>query len=265
MKLKLIQADTRPLKLYLESRKLDYGPPDQMNFGLIASLNKNILIQPNDPNSIARMLNLIKSKFFGFEYEFVLGNPLDWQENGLKAHTWIKIHALMSQIKDTKNSHIDLFCFIDSDAWIRDERAFVEFCQDFMNREEHIALPRDIEVNNASFLNSGFIAVKNTEHGFHILDTIYNHPDYRDKELSSWHEQSQLSKYNERHPGEIYILPLNDFNTPCGRIVRHCWIKHLVEPFVIEEAIALLTRLGVSFSSEPHLSIGSNIQVTPPS
>jgi hypothetical protein len=265
MKAKIIQADTRHIKLYLESRNLNYGPPDQMNFGLIASLNNNILIQPNNPNSIAHMINLIKSKFSGFEYEFVLGNQLDWEQKGVKANTWIKIHTLMSQMKDSKNSHIELFCFIDSDAWIRDEKEFVAFCQDFMNRKEHIALPRDIEVNNASYLNSGFIAVKNTEHGYHILDTIYNHPDYRDKELLAWWEQSQLSNYNERHPGEIYVLPMNDFNTPCGRIVRHCWTKHLIEPFVIEEAVALLTRIGLSFTSDSRLCIGSNIQVAPPS
>lgn len=263
MRIKLIQADTRPMKVYMKARNLTYGPPDQMNLGFIASLNNNILLQPNDANSIGRCLNLLKAKLLGIEYEFILGNKDDWESEGKKAHCWIKIHSLIEQMKNPTNQGINLFCFIDSDAWIRDEKEFLDFCHKFSESQYSIACPRDIELPGNSFLNSGFLAVKNTPQALQILETIYSHPDYREFDKKSWHEQSELSIYHEKHPGEILVLPLNDFNTPCGRIVRHCWIKHLVEPLVIEEALATLMRLSLSFTSDPRYSIGNEIMMNP--
>jgi hypothetical protein len=259
MKVKIIQADTRSPKLYLESRNLNYGPPNQMNFELIQSLNNNCLLQPRDPLSIGRVINLIKAKHMGMEYECVYDSHDNWESGGPKAVPWIKIFALMNQMKDPKNKDIDIFCFIDTDAWIRDEKLFVEFCTSFMNDPEHLAIPRDIEFNNTSYFNSGFIAVKHTDVGFSILDTIYNHPDYRALDQLVWHEQSQLSTYHTKYPGTIKVLPMNDFNTPCGRIVRHCWTKHLLEDFVIEEALGLLTKIGLSYIDDTHYSLGPEI------
>jgi hypothetical protein len=264
MKIKILQVDTRGICLSTESRDLVYGPPDQMNFELIASLNKGILIQPRDPNSIARLLNLLKSKMCNMDYEFVLGNMDEWEHGGTKSVPWIKIKTLMDQMKDPKNSQFDLICFIDSDAWIRDEQLFLDFCKDFMTRPEHIAVPRDVEVNQTSFLNSGFLAVKHTKEAFHILDTIFNDPDYRTVEKKAWWEQTELSNYQKKHPTEIFVLPLNDFNTPCGRIVRHCWTKHLIEHFVVEEAIAFLTRMGMQLIQDPRYSLGPKINLFSP-
>lgn len=263
MKIRIIQADTRGVSVHLQSRDLNYGPPNQMNFEFIASLNNGVLWQPNDPNSIARMLNLFKSKVMNLEYEFVLGDLKEWEAGGDKAVTWIKIRTLMNQMKDPKHSHIDLFCFIDSDAWIRDEQAFLEFCENFAKRPEHLAIPLDIEVNNTSYLNSGFLAVKNTQAGYDILDKVYNHPDYRNFEKKAWWEQSEISNYQQKHPEEIFVLPMNDFNTPCGRIVRHCWTKHLIERFVIEELLAVFTRLTFQCMQDPRYTLGSNIQLFP--
>lgn len=259
MKIKVIQADTRPLKIYTESRNLTYGPPNQMNLGLIASLNNNILIQPNDAISLARTLNLLKCRLMSVSYEFVLGSVTDWEDHGTKAHCWIKIDALINQLKSPENKDVDLFCFLDSDAWVRDEGAFLAFCNEFMKSNFCVAAPLDLEVPNQSYFNSGFLAVKNNAKGLHVMDTIYNHPDYRDYEKRSWHEQSELSIYHERNPGEIMVLPLNDFNTPCGRIVRHCWIKHLNEPLVIEEIIASMTRMALSFTADPNYKIGKDV------
>jgi hypothetical protein len=267
MKIKVVQADTRPLMIFLESRNLSYGPPNQMDFQLIASLNKNILIQPYDTISIARMLNLLKCRLNFIGYEFMLGNKDDWEGEGegSKAHCWIKIDALIKQIKNPENKDVELFCFIDSDAWIRDEPAFLAFCQEFLNSDYSIAAPRDIELSGYSLLNSGFIAVKNNPRGLHILETIFKHPEYRNHERTNWWEQSELSVYHEKNPGEVMVLPLNDFNTPCGRIVRHCWTKHLIEPLVIEETLACMIRMAVNSSNQPNYTIGQNVLLMPPS
>jgi hypothetical protein len=232
---------------------------------LRVQLNNNILVQPNDAISLGRTLNLLKAKLMSAQYEFVLGNVTDWEDHGTKAHCWIKIKALMDQIKNPVNKDIELFCFLDSDAWVRDEGAFLSFCKDFLASQYWIASPRDIELPGYSLLNSGFIAVKNSPQGYHILDTIFNNPDYRNHEKKNWWEQSELSIYHERNPGEVLVLPLNDFNTPCGRIVRHCWMKHLVEPFVVEETLATMTRLATGFVRDPGYTLGQNVLVYPPS
>lgn len=265
MKVKIIQADTRSLRFFLESRNLTYGPPNQMDFQLIASLNKNVLIQPNEANSIGCIINLLKCRLLNYSYEFIKGDLNEWEQGGTKSVTWIKIRSLIEQIKDEKNKDIDIFCFIDTDAWIRDERLFAEFCEHFVKSPETLAIPRDIELPNNSYLNSGFLAVKNTPAGLNILETVYTHPDYRNHEKLFWWEQSELSVYQKKHPEEIMILSLNDFNTPCGRIVRHCWTKHLVEPFVLEEAVATLTKITLTFTSDPNYSLGSGFQILAPS
>jgi hypothetical protein len=134
-----------------------------------------------------------------------------------------------------------------------------------METSYSIAAPRDIELPGNSYLNSGFMAVKNTPDGLAVLETVYNHPDYRNHELRSWHEQSELSIYHEKNPGKLMVLPLNDFNTPCGRIVRHCWIKHLIEPLIVEEILASMTRLAVRISPASKCSLGTNVLIFPPS
>lgn len=253
------------MKIFIESRNLVYGPPDQMNLGLIASLNNNILVQPNEPNSIARTLNFLKSKLLGMEYEFFLGKLEDWETEGKKAVCWIKLESLIKELKNPERKNVDLFCFIDSDAWVRDDALFLDFCQKFLESSYPIGIPRDIELPGNSFLNSGFMIVKNKQESLDILETIYNHPDYRNHELRSWHEQSELSVYHEKNPGKIMVLPLNDFNTPCGRIVRHCWIKHLIDPLVIEEVVAVMTRLAIRISPESKCSLGPNVLIYPSS
>ena len=244
MKVKVIQADTRKMFLYLESKPLVYTPINDINFQLVSEYNDG-LIFPNDGNSLCMSVNMVKSKMLGFLYEFIQGNPNDWQEEGKKSHTWIKIKSLLEQFADPKLTDYDLFLFIDSDAWIRDEEALLNFCTEFLNSSCHLAVPRDIELYNSSYFNSGFIAVKNTSAGKHILETIYSHPDYRTHDMAIWHEQSELDTYHTNHPGEILVLPLNDFNTPCGRIVRHCWIKHMVEPFILQEIVALFSKIAI--------------------
>jgi hypothetical protein len=124
-----------------------------------------------------------------------------------------------------------------------------------------VAAPRDIELEGYSFLNSGFIAVKNKPEGLHILETIFTHPDYREYDNKNWWEQSELSHYLEKYPDQVMVLPLNDFNTPCGRIVRHCWIKHILEPMVIEEVFATFTKLTLHMLSQnKQVNLGTNIQ-----
>jgi hypothetical protein len=265
MNIKIIQADTRPIRLYIESRNLVYGATDHINFDYVARLNNNILLQPNDAISLARMVNLLKSNMISVKYEFIHGNKDDWESEGKKAHCWIKIDALIKQIKDPQNKDIEVFCFMDSDAWIRDEGAFLGFCRDFLASPYSMAAPRDLDMPGASYLNAGFCAVKNTNQGLQIMETIYNHPDYREHDTKCWHEGSEISHYQEEHPDEVMVLPLNDFNTPCGRIVRHCWTKHLIEPFVLEELTATMGKFFLNLAQNPNHRIGGPVLLLPSS
>lgn len=249
MKIKIIQADTRPLRFYLESKNLVYTPIDAINLEAISQQNGGLLFG-NDGNSLGVMINVIKSKLMGCSYEFIEGQLSEWEQGGTKSVPWIKIRSLLEQFANPDLSECDVFVFLDTDAWIRDEQDFLKFCETFLASPFHLAIPRDIEMPNYTYLNSGFLAVKNTSAGKHILETVYSHPDYRTHEKSSWWEQSELSTYQSKHPDEIMVLPLNDFNTPCGRIVRHCWVKHIVEPFAIQDLIACFSKLAMLFTNQ---------------
>lgn len=259
MKVKILQADTRPIRLYLQSRNLVYTPVNKIDLQRIAEHNNGLLF-PNEPNSLATTVNLMKSKMLGFLYEFRKGNLGEWEEGNEKSVTWIKIRSLLEDLDNPSLKDVDVFCFIDTDAWIRDEHEFLKFCESFLASSHPVAIPRDIEQDNASFLNTGFIAVKNCQKAKEILQTVYSHSDYRSHEKLFWWEQSELSTYQEKHPEDILVLPLNDFNTPCGRIVRHCWVKHLIESLVIQDVIACFSKLAVQFTNDPNITLGQGVQ-----
>lgn len=266
-RVKILQADTRNLSLYVSSRNLKYGPSDKMDLGLIAELNNNMLHFPRDPNSLGCLVNCFKSRALGLEYEFVKGKIEDWEFNSYdnatnKRHiTWIKIQALYDQMMDEANREIDMFCFLDTDAWIRDEDGFQKFLEDFEKSSASLAIPRDLDEKDATYLNSGFLAFKNNERGRAMIEKFWTNPDYRGYWKHYRVEQRLLSDYYYDHKEDYMVLPLEDFNTPCGRVVRHCWIKHMQETSVLEEVIACFTKIAIGGIDSGKVKLGKDVVV----
>ena len=237
--------------------------------------NENELFHPEDAQrtlSLCCLVTMMKCKILGISYEFVKGNNEDW--NFPKIHnnanvydsdlnskkrnvTWLKPRVLLEQMSLEENNSVDIFCILDTDAWIRDEIRFQEFLETFSKSPVTIAMAEDVA--RSSVLNSGFIAIKNNVEGRQIIDKIYNDPKYENYYTVVYHEQSALCDYYLEHKEQFMVLPLNDFNTPCGSIIRHAWLHGLYYKLVVDEIIGVFTKLCVGCIDRSSYKIGGDV------
>jgi hypothetical protein len=257
MKVKVIQADTRPVQIFVESRDLKYEPPNEINMNAIIAVNNGSLWHNADYKGLTILINMFKCKVLGYEYEMTTDSDENFPGYPDKPNCYIKIKALMNLFN---TSSADCFIFIDQDAWIRDEGRFQVFLKEFKESSAVIAMPRDVHGPEDSFFNSGFIAVKNTPDAKEILTDIYFSPDYKEFYGRKRNEQGALSARYLKTPQQFMVLPLEDFNTPCGRIVRHAWIAHIRDQLVVEEVIASFTKIVMSFAGESGFKFGEKTQ-----
>jgi hypothetical protein len=272
MKIKVIQCDTRSIILQLQSRNLYYGTRDDYSYEALMNNNENELFHPEDSQrtlSLCCLVNIMKCKILGINYEFVKGNAEDWNmpkvhnnanvfdsdlDSKKRSVTWLKTQILMKQMED---SSIDIFCILDTDAWIRDEIRFQEFLGNFSKSSATIAMAEDVE--RSSLLNSGFIAIKNNEEGRKIIHEIHTNPKYEKYYIISFHEQSALSDYYLENKEQFMVLALNDFNTPCGSIVRHAWLHGIYYKLVVDEIIGVFTKLCLGCIDGSSYKIGDDL------
>uniref|UniRef100_A0A6C0KP96 Nucleotide-diphospho-sugar transferase domain-containing protein n=1 Tax=viral metagenome TaxID=1070528 RepID=A0A6C0KP96_9ZZZZ len=277
MKIKVLQADTRDIILQLQSRNLYYGSASDYSYESLMKNNEGELFHPEDAQrtlSLCCLVTMMKCKLLGIAYEFVKGNAEDW--NFPKIHnnanvydssldstkrnvTWLKPRVLLEQMSSEENKSVDIFCILDTDAWIRDDRRFQEFLDTFSKSPAIIAMAEDVE--RSTLLNSGFIAIKNNVKGRQIIDKIYNDPKYSRYYTVVYHEQSALCDYYLENKDEFMILPLNDFNTPCGSVVRHAWLHGLYYKLVVDEILGVFTKLCLGCLDGSVYKIGGNVLV----
>ena len=254
MKVKVIQSHTSPVKIFLESKDITYGPTDKMDLAFIHNTNNGLIFETEFITQTC-MINMHKCLLLGAEYENI---NMTWDHEA-RAVTWIKIMGLLEQF--TQHPDFDVFVFLDSDAWIRDEKRFAEFLQTFAESPRPLAIPRDTDIPGNTYLNTGFIAVKNTKAARAILDGLFESPKYDRFVKTSWWEQGALSVHQSEHPEDIMVLPLEDFNTPCGSVVRHCWVQHIRTPLLNEEIMASFTKNTVMQGLQKGFKMGRDAVV----
>jgi hypothetical protein len=257
MKVRVLQADTRPIQIFVEARNLKFEPVHEINMNALVAVNNGSLWHNADYKGLTIMINMFKCRVLGYEYEMATDSDENFPGYPDKPNAYIKIKALMNLFN---TSTADMFVYIDQDAWIRDEAIFQAFIKEFKESSAVIAMPRDVHGPNDTFLNGGFIALKNTPEAKEILTDIYFSPDYKEFYGRKRNEQGALSARCLKTPHQFMVLPLGDFNTPCGRIVRHAWIDHLRDQFVIEEVIASFTKIVMSFAGESGFKFGEKTQ-----
>ena len=271
-KIKIIQCDTRDLVIHTQSRNLYYGKPSEYDYESLMRNNQNELFHPETSIhavSLCCLVNMMKCKLNGFHYECVKGDSSDWDfpsivananvysagESKKRAVTWLKPKTILEQMCKEENRFITVFCVLDTDAWIRDEEAFLEFVKKFSTSNATIAMAEDI--SRSTILNSGCIFIKNNEEGRKIIETIYSSPLYQKYHNVVYHEQSALSEYYLEHKEQFMVLPLNDFNTPCGSVVRHAWLHGLFYKLIQDEVTAMFTKLSLSVLNSTTHTIGN--------
>ena len=264
MRVKIIQCDTRDIVVQLKSKNLYYGKASEYDYESLMRNNNNDLFHPENALSLCCLVTMMKCKMISLEYEFVKGNADDWEfpkihnnanvysasgsYSSKRAVPWLKPKTLFEQMSADDNKSVDIFCILDTDAWIRDEHLFLEFLETFSKNSATLAMAEDLD--RSSKLNSGFIAVKNNEKGKHIFERINNDPKYERYYKVAFHEQAALCDYYLENKEDFMVLPLNDYNTPCGRIVRHAWLHGLFYNLVVDEVIAVFTKLSLSFMND---------------
>lgn len=269
MRVKILQADTRPIHVAATSRNLSYGASNHFEIDTVLRENNGQLVFPQDTVTMGVLVNLVKCKAVGFEYEYYKGDPAKYiighylftpNLNDPRRHcTWIKIDALTEAFASEKNKGVDLFCMMDTDAWIRDELAFKEALATFLASDRVIAMPRDLDMPGSTHLNSGLVIVKNTAEGKELIRQIHEDPAYAYYYQTGIVEQSALNKLYEVNKEKWMVLPLADFNTPCGRIIRHCWMKHINDMMIRDELHATFARLCMSFVNDTTYDIRSGL------
>jgi hypothetical protein len=269
MRVKIIQCDTRNIILQLKSRNLYYGKKDEFHINHIINNNNNII--PHHPESmetalsLSCLVNMMKCKMMSLEYEFIKGNNDDWNfgknnqnpDPTKRDVTWLKPKVLSEKMSEKENESIDIFCILDTDAWVRDETLFLEFLETFSKSATTIAMPEDLD--RSSLLNSGFYAIKNTEKGRNLINTINTDPAYKKYYNVVFHEQAAMCDYYREHKEEFMVLPLNDFNTPCGSVVRHAWINNIFYKLIVDEVLSIFTGFTLSMANNTTLNLGNDL------
>jgi hypothetical protein len=255
MGFKLINADNRDLALFPYSPKLKFVPENSIILNTLLENNPNLVI-PKDQVTMSVLINMYKMKFIGYSYEYCqyLKDELPFTDKE-RVIFWIKIWALIKELEKPESKKYTTIAFIDSDAWVRDEHKFKEFVEEFERSSYTLGSPKDVQQGpDSSRLNSGFIIVKNNEKALMILKDIFYNPCYSKFYLHHLAEQCAISLYMNDHPEDIQELSMHDFNTPCGSIVRHCWIKHWTEPMMIDEIYSIFTKFALGSIISPEYS-----------
>lgn len=195
--------------------------------------------------TITSAYNRQKALSMGFAYKYV-NEKMD--DN--RGPSWIKFQKCIKHMPITPEKY-DIVVVMDTDAWIRDEKRFVDWMY-YFNEQPHLFMFADEPTNIESFnffnirmrVNGGLTIMKNKKEVVPFLKDIYDMP-IKEHECSQFKEfwpfeQICINKklhYDPAFKKEIIITPLTKFNTPAGTIIRHCWQKSILIPLILHDIV----------------------------
>jgi hypothetical protein len=138
----------------------------------------------------------------------------------------------------------EIVAFLDSDAFIRDEAAFLGLVQALRAApDRHGVLSRDPLMAKNTYINTGCLILKNSSFGRTFLDAVWRDVDVRPQYCFEWpHEQYAASLLVRSQRESFYVCKPAVLNTPCGDIVRHIWWKHQFTALAEDELKATVAR-----------------------
>jgi cell division protein FtsL len=232
LNLTVVQCDTRPISLKYVTKELNFDECLHSE-AILRSINGDIVNQPNFW-SMSSAINRIKAGLIGAKYLSFTCDESNFPDRHV---TWGKIDILIKVLKNAKTDEV--ICFLDSDAWIRDERILLKMVQSlYDNPEKHVVLSRDPHIPVNSFINSGCMIFKNTPYCNELLEHVWNAVESEQYEnyRHEWPcEQYVLSDIVKAEYDKFYICKVSALNTPCGEIVRHSWWKNML-PELLDDA-----------------------------
>jgi hypothetical protein len=237
----------------IRPRFIEANPDFHANFNtvMIGHLYRSRKVTQYDCNKIpywclTSKLNKLRCTQANINYEYIQKEPI--QD---RAHAWIKT-STCRDILPYKPDDYDIIVVIDTDAWVVNTDALIEWCY-FLHHSEQLIMFSGETTNKESFalldiqqrVNTGCMIMKNTFELKPYFDAIYNIPDKVkscEHFKSDWSWEQICTNYklhnDKSFASHVVIAPLEKFNTPAGSIIRHCWIKDLVNPLVIQELLS---------------------------
>lgn len=229
--LHVLQADSRPFTVHTRSRTLDYDPYSDSEESMRA-LNGGTLVRGWDHWSLSAVVNRLKCATMGCAHHVL---PIRPEHHPDRHVTWGKIRVLL----DFMHAHpeAEVVAFIDSDAFIRDEYAFLDLVGALRAApDRHGAVSRDPLLPKNTYINTGCLILKNSGFARMFLDEVWRDVDVRPEYRLTWpHEQQAASRLIQQHREAFYVCRTAVLNTPCGEIVRHTWWKQQFAELAEEE------------------------------
>ena len=237
-RLHVLQADTRPFTIHGRSRRLAYDPHTDSEERMRA-VNDGTLVRSWDYWSLSVLINRLKCEAMGCAHHVL---PIRAEYHAGRHVTWGKIRVL----QDFLQAHPDaeMVAFLDSDAFIRDEVAFIALVDALRAApDRHGAMSRDPLLPRNSYINTGCLILKNSDFTRAFLDAVWNDVAVRPQYRFEWpHEQEAASAFVLRHREAFLVCKTAVLNTPCGDIVRHAWWKHQFAELAEEELKVTIAR-----------------------
>jgi hypothetical protein len=127
-RLHVLQADTRPFTIHGRSRRLAYDPHTDSEERMRV-MNDGTLVRNWDYWSLSVLINRLKCEAVGCAHHVP---PIRSEDHAGRHVTWAKIRVL----QDFLQAHPDaeVVAFLDSDAFIRDEKAFLALVEALQRR-----------------------------------------------------------------------------------------------------------------------------------
>ena len=237
-RLHVIQADTRPFTIHTHSRSLVYEP-DCDSEEQMRALNGGTLVRSWDHWSLSVVINRLKCEAMGCTHHVLPIRPEDHPDRYM---TWAKIRVLQNFLR--AHPEAETVVFLDADAFIRDEVAFLALVGALQAApDKHCALSRDPLVPRNTYINTGCLILKNSEFTRTFLDAVWNDVELRPQYRSEWpYEQQAASTFVQHHRDAFLVCKITALNTPCGEIVRHSWWKNQFAELAEEELKATVAK-----------------------
>ncbi len=230
-RLHVIQADTRPFTVHGHSRSLIYEP-DCDSEEQMREMNGGTLSQDWHHWSLSVIINRLKCEAIGCQHHVL---PIRAEDHPNRHVTWGKISVLQSFLR--AHPEAETVVFLDADAFIRDEVAFLALVEALQAApDKHVALSRDPLVPRNSYINTGCVILKNSDFTRKFLDTVWNAVEARPQYRFEWPcEQAAASDFVRQNREYFLVCKITALNTPCGDIVRHVWWKNQFNELAEEE------------------------------
>ncbi len=249
MLIQIVQADTRrpstnPLSKYLRYDETRDDEP------MMRSLNGAKLFHDWDFWSLTFLINRFRAGLLAPDYAYRFVEMNQSRHFPDRHVTWGKIRVVLELLQG--HPRPDAVVFIDSDAWIRDHRRLRDMMDYFMSQpDRHGMFSRDPKMPKNTLINTGMMALKNTAYTHRFLEEVWAQVALYPSRRHEWpHEQFVASQLVEQNLDRFLICKVAAFNTPCGQIVRHAWLKHMMSHLLIDEAYACLSA-GDMGSADP--------------